>query len=60
MQTLLYFQKHMVSRLHLTLGKEMANVVSRLRRQLNQIQQTEFLGKINGAVEIVMPISRLS
>ena len=33
-----------------TLGKEMANVVYRLRRQLNQIQQTEFLGKINGAV----------
>jgi adenylosuccinate lyase len=33
-----------------TLGKEMANVVARLRRQLEQIQAVELLGKINGAV----------
>ncbi len=33
-----------------TLGKEMANVVHRLRRQRNQVAKTEILGKINGAV----------
>ena len=33
-----------------TLGKEMANVAYRLRRQLEQIEQVEILGKINGAV----------
>jgi adenylosuccinate lyase len=33
-----------------TMGKEFANVVARLRRQLAQLQQVEFLGKINGAV----------
>ncbi len=33
-----------------TMGKEFANVVARLRRQLTQIQQVEILGKINGAV----------
>jgi adenylosuccinate lyase len=33
-----------------TLGKEMANVVYRLRRQLEQIERVEILGKINGAV----------
>ena len=33
-----------------TVGKELANVVHRLRRQLNQIQNVELLGKINGAV----------
>ena len=33
-----------------TVGKEMANVVYRLQRQLKQLQQTEILGKINGAV----------
>lgn len=33
-----------------TLGKEMANVVYRLERQIQQIQRTEYLGKINGAV----------
>ena len=33
-----------------TMGKEIANVVARLRRQLEQLQQVEFLGKINGAV----------
>jgi hypothetical protein len=33
-----------------TVGKELANVVARLRRQLQQIQQVPLLGKINGAV----------
>lgn len=33
-----------------TVGKEMANVVARLRRQLSSIQAVELLGKINGAV----------
>ncbi len=33
-----------------TVGKEMANVVARLRRQLLQVNQVELLGKINGAV----------
>jgi len=33
-----------------TVGKEMANVAARLSRQLKQIQNVEFLGKINGAV----------
>ncbi|STO55147.1 adenylosuccinate lyase [Canicola haemoglobinophilus] len=33
-----------------TMGKEMANVVYRLERQFKQLQQTEILGKINGAV----------
>ena len=33
-----------------TLGKEMANVVVRLERQLKQIQAVEIMGKLNGAV----------
>ncbi|OEY67202.1 adenylosuccinate lyase [Marinobacter sp. X15-166B] len=33
-----------------TVGKEIANVVHRLARQLTQIQNVELLGKINGAV----------
>ncbi|MGM0702287.1 MAG: adenylosuccinate lyase [Pseudomonadota bacterium] len=33
-----------------TLGKEMANIAYRLRRQLAQIEGVEILGKINGAV----------
>jgi adenylosuccinate lyase len=33
-----------------TLGKELANVVYRLRRQRKQLTETEILGKINGAV----------
>ncbi len=33
-----------------TLGKELANVVHRLRRQRDQIAGVELLGKINGAV----------
>ncbi len=33
-----------------TVGKEMANVVYRMRRQRKQIAQIEIMGKINGAV----------
>lgn len=33
-----------------TVGKEFANVVHRLRRQISQIGSNEILGKINGAV----------
>lgn len=33
-----------------TMGKEFANVVARLRRQVKQISEVEILGKINGAV----------
>lgn len=33
-----------------TMGKEMANVVARLRRQLHQVCEVQYLGKINGAV----------
>jgi adenylosuccinate lyase len=33
-----------------TLGKEFANVVHRMRRQLQQIEAVEMLGKFNGAV----------
>jgi len=33
-----------------TMGKELANVVARLRRQRSQIADVEILGKINGAV----------
>jgi adenylosuccinate lyase len=33
-----------------TMGKEIANVVARLRRQLKNLEHIEFLGKINGAV----------
>ncbi len=46
----------MISRTHgqaaspTTLGKEMANVAYRIRRQLQQLQAVELLGKFNGAV----------
>jgi len=33
-----------------TVGKEMANVAYRLQRQIKQLDNIEFLGKINGAV----------
>lgn len=33
-----------------TMGKELANVIARLQRQLSQLQDVPFLGKINGAV----------
>lgn len=51
-----YAHLPMLSRTHgqpaspTTLGKEMANVVHRLRRQRAQLEQVELLGKINGAV----------
>ena len=49
-------EQPMLSRTHgqtaspTTLGKEMANVAYRLRRQLKQIEAIEPMGKINGAV----------
>ncbi|GGN31344.1 MULTISPECIES: adenylosuccinate lyase [Marinomonas] len=49
-------EQSMLSRTHgqtaspTTVGKEMANVAARLKRQLKQIENVEFLGKINGAV----------
>ena len=33
-----------------TMGKELANVVARLRRQIEQIRTVQILGKVNGAV----------
>lgn len=51
-----YADQPLLSRTHgqpaspTTLGKEMANVAYRLQRQLEQVQASEYLGKINGAV----------
>jgi adenylosuccinate lyase len=51
-----YADVPMLSRTHgqtaspTTMGKEIANVVMRLRRQAAQLQQQPMLGKINGAV----------
>jgi adenylosuccinate lyase len=51
-----YADLPMLSRTHgqtaspTTLGKEMANVAARLRRQRQQLGKIELLGKINGAV----------
>lgn len=51
-----YAAQPMLSRTHgqpatpTTLGKEMANVVHRLRRQREQLANVQILGKINGAV----------
>ena len=51
-----YAEDSMLSRTHgqtaspTTVGKEMANVAARLRRQLNAVKAVELLGKINGAV----------
>lgn len=51
-----YADMPMLSRTHgqtaspSTMGKEMANVAARLRRQLDQIKKVSLLGKINGAV----------
>ena len=51
-----YADKPLLSRTHgqaaspSTVGKEMANVVQRLRRQIQQVESVEILGKINGAV----------
>lgn len=51
-----YAEDSMLARTHgqtaspTTVGKEMANVAARLRRQLNAVKAVELLGKINGAV----------
>ena len=51
-----YAEIPMLSRTHgqtaspSTVGKEIANVVARLKRQFTQIENIELLGKINGAV----------
>ncbi len=51
-----YASDSMLSRTHgqtaspTTVGKELANVVARLHRQLNTVKRVELLGKINGAV----------
>ena len=51
-----YADMPMLSRTHgqtaspSTMGKEMANVAARLRRQLEQVRAVALLGKINGAV----------
>ncbi|HEX2666946.1 MAG TPA: adenylosuccinate lyase [Gammaproteobacteria bacterium] len=51
-----YAEQPMLSRTHgqpaspTTLGKELANVVYRLRRQCDQLKSVELLGKMNGAV----------
>ncbi|MEN8212866.1 MAG: adenylosuccinate lyase [Pseudomonadota bacterium] len=51
-----YAAEPMLSRTHgqpaspTTVGKEMANVVARLRRQQQQMRSVQLLGKINGAV----------
>jgi len=51
-----YAEIPMLSRTHgqtaspTTVGKEVANVVARLKRQFKQIENIEILGKINGAV----------
>lgn len=52
----LHAEQPMLSRTHgqtaspTTLGKEMANVAYRLKRQLDGLARIEYLGKINGAV----------
>ena len=51
-----YADQPMLSRTHgqtaspTTVGKEIANVVYRLKRQLSSFRKTDILGKINGAV----------
>lgn len=51
-----FAEQPMLSRTHgqtaspTTVGKEMANVAYRMRRQIKQVQNVELLGKINGAV----------
>lgn len=51
-----YADQPMLSRTHgqaaspTTVGKEFANTVFRLRRQIKQLSESEVLGKINGAV----------
>lgn len=52
----LYATQPLLSRTHgqpaspTTVGKEFANTVARLRRQIEQFRSTELLGKMNGAV----------
>jgi len=54
-QALKYADQAMLSRTHgqsaspTTVGKEFANVLARLRRQIKQLEKIEILGKINGA-----------
>jgi adenylosuccinate lyase len=51
-----FAEQPMLSRTHgqtaspSTVGKEMANVAYRMQRQIKQLENVEFLGKINGAV----------
>ena len=51
-----YAEKVMISRTHgqpaspTTMGKELANYIARLSRQLDSIKRIEYLGKFNGAV----------
>ena len=51
-----YAGKAMISRTHgqpaspTTMGKELANYIARLRRQLDSLRKIEYLGKFNGAV----------
>ena len=51
-----YAEVPMLSRTHgqpatpTTLGKELANIVHRLRRQCDQLKEVQLLGKMNGAV----------
>ncbi|PID43480.1 MAG: adenylosuccinate lyase [Proteobacteria bacterium] len=51
-----YAEVPMLSRTHgqtaspTTVGKELANVAARLKRQISQLENAEYLGKINGAV----------
>ena len=51
-----YSGQPMLSRTHgqsatpTTMGKEFANTAARLKRQILQVSQVEFMGKINGAV----------
>lgn len=51
-----FAEQPMLSRTHgqtaspTTVGKELANSVARLKRQINQLKQVKILGKVNGAV----------
>ena len=51
-----YAEKAMISRTHgqpaspTTMGKELANYIARLSRQLDSVKRIEYLGKFNGAV----------
>ena len=51
-----FAEQPMLSRTHgqtaspTTVGKELANVIARLKRQITQLNNVQYLGKINGAV----------